>query len=40
MSENQVITFGCRLNIFESEIIKNNLEASNKKNSLIFDKYL
>ncbi len=37
MSENQVITFGCRLNIFESEIIKNNLEASNKKNSLIFN---
>jgi len=37
MSDNQVITFGCRLNIFESEIIKNNLEASNKKNSLIFN---
>jgi threonylcarbamoyladenosine tRNA methylthiotransferase MtaB len=37
MSENQVITFGCRLNIFESEIIKKNLSLTNNQNSIVFN---
>ena len=27
--ESEVVTFGCRLNIYESEIIKQNLESNN-----------
>ena len=32
MHETKVITFGCRLNIFESEIIRKNIENANLKN--------
>lgn len=34
---NEVITFGCRLNSFESEIISQNLESSNINNAVIFN---
>lgn len=38
MSKNQeIVTFGCRLNIYESEIIKNNLEQSNLDNVVVFN---
>jgi len=33
----QVITFGCRLNIYESEIIKQNLATSNLDNVVVFN---
>lgn len=32
-----VITFGCRLNTYESEVIKNNLELSGLKNVIVFN---
>ena len=34
---NQVITFGCRLNIYESEIIKQNLTLSGLRNTVVFN---
>lgn len=34
---NEVITFGCRLNIYETEIIKQNLSASNLDNVAVFN---
>jgi threonylcarbamoyladenosine tRNA methylthiotransferase MtaB len=34
---NEVVTFGCRLNIYESEIIKNNLEKSGYDNVVVFN---
>ncbi len=37
MKENKVITFGCRLNIFESEVIKDQLKKSNQENTIIFN---
>jgi len=38
MSNTQkVITFGCRLNIYESEIIKQNLIKSNEENIVVFN---
>ena len=38
MNDNsQVITFGCRLNIYESEIIKQNLATSNMDNVVVFN---
>jgi len=38
MNDNsQVITFGCRLNIYESEIIKQNLVSSNMDNVVVFN---
>lgn len=33
----EVVTFGCRLNIYESEIIKNNLAASSLDNVVVFN---
>lgn len=33
----QVVTFGCRLNSYESEIIKRNVEESNVKNLVVFN---
>jgi threonylcarbamoyladenosine tRNA methylthiotransferase MtaB len=33
----EVITFGCRLNIYESEIIKKNLACSNEDNVAVFN---
>ena len=33
----EIITFGCRLNIYESEIIKNNLEKSGLENVAVFN---
>jgi threonylcarbamoyladenosine tRNA methylthiotransferase MtaB len=36
-NNNQVITFGCRLNIYESEIIKKNLELSGLKDVCIIN---
>ena len=33
----KVITFGCRLNIFESEIIKSSLEKANAENVIVFN---
>lgn len=35
MSNNQVVTFGCRLNIFESQVIKENLEKSGRQNTIV-----
>ena len=38
MSKNQeVVTFGCRLNIYESEIIKNNLAKSGMDNVVVIN---
>lgn len=38
MNDNsQVITFGCRLNIYESEIIKQNLATANMDNVVVFN---
>ncbi len=34
---NDVITFGCRLNTYESEIIKNNLALSGLENAVVFN---
>lgn len=34
---NEVITFGCRLNTYESEIIRNNLEKSGCDNVVVFN---
>ena len=34
---NKVITFGCRLNTFESEVIKKALEKSGEKNLIVFN---
>lgn len=33
----EVITFGCRLNIYESEVIKNNLALSGLENVIVFN---
>jgi threonylcarbamoyladenosine tRNA methylthiotransferase MtaB len=35
--ENNVVTFGCRLNIYESEIIKQNLQKSGLENAVVFN---
>ena len=35
--ESEVITFGCRLNIYESEIIKQNLEKDSVKGVTVFN---
>ncbi len=37
MNNNQIVTFGCRLNIFESEIIKDQLKDSALNNAIIFN---
>ncbi|MCC8417714.1 MAG: tRNA (N(6)-L-threonylcarbamoyladenosine(37)-C(2))-methylthiotransferase MtaB [Rickettsia endosymbiont of Bryobia graminum] len=37
MSKQEVITFGCRLNIYESEIIKSNLALSGLDNVVVFN---
>lgn len=37
VKNNQVITFGCRLNAFESESIKKALELSGEKNLIVFN---
>ncbi len=37
MSNSQVVTFGCRLNIFESEVIKNKLKEAGLDNTIIFN---
>lgn len=36
-SQNQVITFGCRLNAYESEAIKNAINNSNQENLIVFN---
>ncbi|MDX1924572.1 MAG: tRNA (N(6)-L-threonylcarbamoyladenosine(37)-C(2))-methylthiotransferase MtaB [Rickettsiaceae bacterium] len=36
-SQNQVVTFGCRLNIYESQIIKQNLESSGLDDVVVFN---
>ena len=35
MAETQVLTFGCRLNAFESEIIRDHTKAMNVKNTIV-----
>jgi threonylcarbamoyladenosine tRNA methylthiotransferase MtaB len=35
--KNEVITFGCRLNSYESEVIKNNLEENGLQNFVVFN---
>ncbi len=35
--QQQVVTFGCRLNIYESEIIKNNLKQENCQDAVVFN---
>ncbi len=35
--DNQVVTFGCRLNTYESEVIKANLDKSGLDNSIVFN---
>ncbi len=37
MSENAVINFGCRLNIYEGELIKQHADSAGLKNALIFN---
>jgi threonylcarbamoyladenosine tRNA methylthiotransferase MtaB len=37
MTENKIITFGCRLNSFESEIIRNAANQSDLTNAIIFN---
>lgn len=37
MSKQEVVTFGCRLNIYESEIIKSNLTLSGLDNVVVFN---
>ena len=34
---NEIITFGCRLNIYESEVIRNNLDSSGVQNAIVFN---
>ena len=36
-SQSDVITFGCRLNAFESQIIKDNLSVSANENTVVFN---
>lgn len=36
-NQNRVVTFGCRLNIYESEIIKQNLTLSGLENVIVFN---
>lgn len=36
-NNNQVVTFGCRLNIYESEIIKQQLSKVNDENIIVFN---
>jgi threonylcarbamoyladenosine tRNA methylthiotransferase MtaB len=36
-AKNKIITFGCRLNAFESETIKKALQASDQKNLIVFN---
>ena len=33
----EIITFGCRLNIYESEILKQGIKKSNIKNTSVFN---
>ena len=35
--DNQIITFGCRLNSFESEGIKETLKKTDQKNLIVFN---
>ena len=35
--QHEVVTFGCRLNTYESEVIKNNLALSNLENVVVFN---
>ena len=35
--DNQVVTFGCRLNTYESQVIKDNLDKSGMDNSIVFN---
>jgi threonylcarbamoyladenosine tRNA methylthiotransferase MtaB len=37
MKNNEIITFGCRLNIFESQVIKNNMQEANIENAIVFN---
>ena len=37
LKESEVITFGCRLNIYESEIMKQNLDSSLSKGFAVFN---
>ena len=37
MSNSEVVTFGCRLNIFESEVIKGKLKEAKLDNAIIFN---
>jgi threonylcarbamoyladenosine tRNA methylthiotransferase MtaB len=36
-AKNKIITFGCRLNAFESETIKKALQSSDQKNLIVFN---
>ena len=36
-TDNKIITFGCRLNAFESEAIKNAVAESGEKNLIVFN---
>ncbi|PIR31749.1 MAG: tRNA (N(6)-L-threonylcarbamoyladenosine(37)-C(2))-methylthiotransferase MtaB [Alphaproteobacteria bacterium CG11_big_fil_rev_8_21_14_0_20_44_7] len=35
--QNQIVTFGCRLNIYESEVIRDNLARSGVENAIVFN---
>lgn len=35
--ENEIHTFGCRLNIYESEVIRDNLEKTGTENAIVFN---
>lgn len=37
ISTNEIVTFGCRLNIYESEVIRDNLAATGTENAIVFN---
>ena len=36
-SSNQIVTFGCRVNIYESEVIRENLKKAGVENAIVFN---
>ena len=37
MSEPKFVTFGCRLNTYETEVMRNHAEAAGKSNAIVFN---
>ena len=36
-NNNHVVTFGCRLNVYESEVIKNHINQAGLSNTIVFN---